>query len=249
MRVDTLSSNDQSVKYWTPGKVPAMKEERAALVPDRRQRRSRAALAQALVDLLAEQPYDQITVEQIAEAADVTRATFYAHFADKASLLRAVLREVLEELGETVVTSVDADELVFDGTGVRVVLDHAHAHADLFRSVLRGDAGAEARALLRGAFEATATHVLTTMAERSRATPRVPMAFAVGTFVAALLHVVEGSLDETSVVARMAEDGRDGLVDLFIRSQTFGVRWALGLDDVRVVAPREPRRGARHTRG
>ena len=67
-------------------------------LPDRRQRKSRAALQQALLALIAAKPYDAITVEDITELADVARATFYAHYRDKAALLLEVSQEVVEEL-------------------------------------------------------------------------------------------------------------------------------------------------------
>jgi len=66
--------------------------------PDRRQRKSRAALQQALLTLISTKAYDSITVEDITELADVARATFYAHCKDKPALLMEVSRELVEEL-------------------------------------------------------------------------------------------------------------------------------------------------------
>ena len=50
---------------------------------DLRARRTRDQLAWALVGLLHEKPYDDISVQDIAERAKVGRSTFYAHFQDK----------------------------------------------------------------------------------------------------------------------------------------------------------------------
>ena len=55
---------------------------------DRRTLRTRQALHQALIRLVLERGYDQITVADIADAANVGRSTFYAHFTDKDDLLR-----------------------------------------------------------------------------------------------------------------------------------------------------------------
>ncbi len=55
---------------------------------DRRTLRTRQALHQALIRLVLDRGYDQITVADIAEAANVGRSTFYAHFTDKDDLLR-----------------------------------------------------------------------------------------------------------------------------------------------------------------
>lgn len=61
---------------------------------DRRQRKSRQAIFQAFTELLAGRAFHQITVEQIIERADVGRATFYAHFETKDTLLKELNREL-----------------------------------------------------------------------------------------------------------------------------------------------------------
>lgn len=61
---------------------------------DRRQRKSREAIFRAFTELLTKKPYNQITVEQIIQRADVGRATFYAHFETKDTLLSELNREL-----------------------------------------------------------------------------------------------------------------------------------------------------------
>jgi AcrR family transcriptional regulator len=52
--------------------------------PDARDR-----LVEAALDLFTEQGYDETTVAQIAERAELTRSTFFRHFSDKRELLSA----------------------------------------------------------------------------------------------------------------------------------------------------------------
>ena len=47
---------------------------------DRRQRKTREGIFKAFIGLLAKKNFNQITVGEIIERADVGRATFYAHF-------------------------------------------------------------------------------------------------------------------------------------------------------------------------
>ena len=61
---------------------------------DRRVRRTRRALGDALIGLLHEKRYEDITVQDILDRADVGRSTFYAHFVDKDSLLIDAFREL-----------------------------------------------------------------------------------------------------------------------------------------------------------
>jgi AcrR family transcriptional regulator len=54
---------------------------------DRRVRRTRALLHQALIELILEKGYGRITVQDILDRADVGRSTFYSHYRDKDTLL------------------------------------------------------------------------------------------------------------------------------------------------------------------
>lgn len=49
---------------------------------DRRSRRTRHRLSEALMELLAKKPISSITVTELTELADVNRATFYSHYRD-----------------------------------------------------------------------------------------------------------------------------------------------------------------------
>lgn len=54
---------------------------------DRRIRRTRNALGDALVALIQEKPFDTITVQDVLDRAEVGRSTFYTHYRDKEDLL------------------------------------------------------------------------------------------------------------------------------------------------------------------
>ena len=61
---------------------------------DRRQKKTREAIFNALCDLLSKKQYNSITVGEIIERADVGRATFYSHFETKDTLLSELCREL-----------------------------------------------------------------------------------------------------------------------------------------------------------
>src|SRR5690554_1736020 len=65
---------------------------------DRRVRRTRRQLCEAMLALLVERDYDTITVQEITERADLNRATFYHHFNHKDELLTAALEARFDEL-------------------------------------------------------------------------------------------------------------------------------------------------------
>jgi len=60
-------------------------------VRDPRIRRTRQLLQGALLTLLRTRNFEEISVQEIAEAATVNRATFYDHYADKYALLEAMV--------------------------------------------------------------------------------------------------------------------------------------------------------------
>jgi len=59
---------------------------------DPRVRRTRQLLHEALRKLLDQKRFDDITVQDITEAATLNRATFYAHYPDKFALLGELIR-------------------------------------------------------------------------------------------------------------------------------------------------------------
>lgn len=85
-----------------------MQDAPAATVParpsvaaeDRRITRSRTALRQTLVELMEEDGYEAITVNDLCTRAGLTRGTFYNHYADKDTLLASLEDEVLGDLAE-----------------------------------------------------------------------------------------------------------------------------------------------------
>ena len=78
---------------------------------DRRQKKSREAIFKAFIELLSKKHFNQITVGEIIDKADVGRATFYAHFETKDFLLK----ELCEELFCHIFDATDEGE-------------HAHKH-------------------------------------------------------------------------------------------------------------------------
>ena len=60
-------------------------------VRDPRIRRTRKLLQGALATLMQTKSFDEISVQDITEAATVNRATFYDHYTDKFALMEAMI--------------------------------------------------------------------------------------------------------------------------------------------------------------
>jgi AcrR family transcriptional regulator len=66
-------------------------------------------LRAALVSLLEEKPFDEISVQDISERSTVNRATFYDHYTDKSALLEDLVRQQFLDF-------IRAREVHYDGT-------------------------------------------------------------------------------------------------------------------------------------
>src|SRR5580765_363839 len=109
--------------------------------PDRRVARSRRALKEALTDLILEQGYESVTVQDVIDRADVGRSTFYAHFLDKDDLLMAILADL--EMPAPDHTTWAPDDPAFGWT--LELFRHFGSGRRLFKAVAGSQSGALAR--------------------------------------------------------------------------------------------------------
>ncbi|RAP73391.1 TetR/AcrR family transcriptional regulator [Paenibacillus montanisoli] len=65
---------------------------------DRRIVRSRTALRQALLTLMADKPFTAISITEIVELADYNRGTFYSNYESKEALLDDIMSDLIEKL-------------------------------------------------------------------------------------------------------------------------------------------------------
>lgn len=63
---------------------------------DRRVLRTRDRLGDAIIELLLEKPFEEVTVQEVLARAHVSRSTFYTHYRDKDDLLLSDIDDFLE---------------------------------------------------------------------------------------------------------------------------------------------------------
>jgi AcrR family transcriptional regulator len=121
--------------------MPIGRDDERGARPDRRVARSRRALKEALTDLILEQGYETVTVQDVIDRADVGRSTFYAHFPDKDDLLMAILADL--EMPAPDHTTWTPDDPAFDWT--LELFRHFGSGRRLFKAVAGSQSGALAR--------------------------------------------------------------------------------------------------------
>lgn len=106
---------------------------------DRRIERTRTLLRDALMGLVVEKGYDTITIQDIADRANVARTTFYLHFRDKDELLFESIREIFDTLMSSM-PSKTWEDVGIEGTTTDPTdpadFEHIAQHADFYRTLL-----------------------------------------------------------------------------------------------------------------
>lgn len=69
--------------------------------------RSRRWITEALMEIMREKPLCEITVNEICRRADLTRPTFYNHFASKDAVVESIMDDLLAQF----VASLDGDRI------------------------------------------------------------------------------------------------------------------------------------------
>lgn len=104
---------------------------------DRRIQRTRKALRDALHSLVLDRGYDDLSVQDITDKANLGRATFYLHYREKDELLEDLLREFSESFAQRYGSKVNyADRKV-----VQAMFEYAENHYDFYRIMTIGKGG------------------------------------------------------------------------------------------------------------
>jgi len=201
---------------------------------DRRIQRTCQSLRTALLELIKEKKYDDISIEEITERANVGRATFYLHYKDKEDLL-------LEEFSEIVYKRAQVlSEIPFSAwlpiqeedpeenrplQPLLMVFQHIHDNSDLYYLLLKSaNSSRIVERIRKVSTEAIVKFVETKM--QSDPIPllfEVPIEFFAAFFSGALLSIVSWWIKED--MRHTPEEVTDMFRTLFFR----GARKTLGL--------------------
>lgn len=175
---------------------------------DRRVARTQAAMRGALVGLLRDKEYDDITVQEILDAANIGRSTFYTHCSGKDDLVRLSFRLLRAELAAAppLPPRESAPLLPF----TLPIIHHLAEHPDLYGAF----AGSRANELILGEMR----QLILELARRDLKHPaignavplEVALHFVAGAFTALLIWWLDGK-------ARLAPDALDTMFQHLVR--------------------------------
>ncbi len=104
--------------------------------------RTQQQLRAALVSLIEEKGFDALTVQEIADRAELNRATFYLHYQDKQDLLEKSLHDAIDELVADLGASTDEQgQLVVDESPrpIKATFEHVAQHARFYRVMMSAE--------------------------------------------------------------------------------------------------------------
>jgi len=105
---------------------------------DRRTRKTQHLLCDALLMLLKEKRYDEISVQDIIERADVARSTFYVHYVDKDDLLTGAHGIFAENLGHHMTAHTEGSGA--SSFSARIWFYHVQAQGDILKIIAKDPA-------------------------------------------------------------------------------------------------------------
>ena len=144
-----------------PPRRPVRARPRRRVRLDNDQRRAQLlALARRA---FSEHAYDEVSIDDLAREAKISKGLLYHYFPTKRDLYVAGLREIAEELVQRV-TNLPADLAPIErvNAGLEAYLDHISQHSRAFVSLMRGGIGSdpEVAAVVEGVRKRLADHFL-----------------------------------------------------------------------------------------
>ncbi len=162
---------------------------------DRRARRTRRQLKEALFALILEKGYDAVTIEDITERADLGRTTFYLHYKDKEDLLIESIENIANDLiallpppAWNVSEPPATDGRVMDA--ILITFQHAAENAQFYRVILRGEGASQANRRIHAIIRQKATELVGERMKDGTLHPLVPMDVFANYFAGSLMAII-----------------------------------------------------------
>ncbi|MFI7452348.1 TetR/AcrR family transcriptional regulator [Nonomuraea sp. NPDC049714] len=175
---------------------------------DRRVRRTRSALARALIALVEERDLSRISVSDVAEGAGVSRSAFYDHYRDVHELAEDACTAMIDNLMESLPgPGLDSPDLAQEATeSLTAFFGSLAGHAGLYRALLGPQGSARVLGHIRRRI-AEVIHQRLAHTDLSGWPERVPhdvtAAFTAGALIGVAVDWLEGGCARTP--AEMAE--------------------------------------------
>jgi AcrR family transcriptional regulator len=188
---------------------------------DRRVGRTTKTLHHALISLILKKNYEAITIQEICDAANVGRSTFYAHCTSKDDLHQRGIENLRKVLADGR-SDAPVDQGDIRGRRLsfsRTLFEHAQDRKDLFRALAGSRGGAVALATIRRVISDAVRDELAETSDKASA-DSIPRELLVQFVVGAYMTVLTWWLDNgaklpaakiDAMFRRLASEGLESL--------------------------------------
>ncbi|HEX9425695.1 MAG TPA: TetR/AcrR family transcriptional regulator [Pyrinomonadaceae bacterium] len=139
---------------------------------DPRGQRTRRQLGMAIVELIQEKRFDDITVQNVIDRAAIGRATFYSHYRDKEDLFTRQWERLLDEIARRIQWDRAGSDSFFP---VAFVFGHFQQTQNLYRGLV---SSGKADSMLKSGIEYLSHKLETELSNRPKLRLSVPIAIA-----------------------------------------------------------------------
>ena len=158
---------------------------------DRRQKKTRDAIFTAFSELLSQKSYSKITVQDIIDAANVGRTTFYAHFETKDDLLREMCTDIFDHvISDSLKIEGSHDFSLGKGAPMEIVT-HILYHLRDNRKNIIGVLSCESGELFMSYFKGYFRDLLETWLQDEAGIPQVPRDFLLNHITGSFVNMIQ----------------------------------------------------------
>lgn len=193
---------------------------------DRRIARTQQLLSSALMELVIERGgYDDITIQDITDRANVSRATFYLHYKDKDELLFTSMEKTYDAMVNDHMARLPLDMSPEDYEEILCEADdyeHVAEYADFYRVMLSNNGSVGFLLRVMSYLSQVIKPVLEQQVREASSEPKVPVdliaSFCAGAEIGVMKWWLENNLNYTP----------EEMAKMQYMLSTQGLQWALG---------------------
>ncbi|WP_296113192.1 TetR/AcrR family transcriptional regulator [uncultured Limosilactobacillus sp.] len=113
----------------------------------KRNTKTKAKIERSFLQLMEDKGFNQLTVKDITQLAQINRSTFYLNYADKYDLLAKIEAKLFQNIHQ--ILKLDKTNSYFDEASILAVLNYALANHRLVKVLTEGDLASQVESLLK----------------------------------------------------------------------------------------------------
>jgi AcrR family transcriptional regulator len=158
---------------------------------DRRIQKTRQLIMNTFIDLLAEKGFEKITINDIAERANINRGTVYLHYVDKFDLLDKCIETYVELLLPHCANSADTD---LNASAFQSLFEYLEKNFTIYKLLLNNDGFGNFRSRLYAILAQTVTDVIGIKPENNPFSTDITTHFLTSGFIGVLEWWINNSM-------------------------------------------------------